>query len=217
VFEKRKDFITKHKGLFRTGEFYKIEIARKEKREKISYFKARKIPYAHATLLWNTHHTLKRQEESEKRRNTMASFAGFSGGIKGTKKKRKINVQEEEEGEDKNEKREAVLAVGKNQMHLKEEREKVEEKKLIPAMRNTFEVGTGRQRKVRACCAVVLYFFLQMHISLYISRLSFRLFVRSFVLNSRGIFALQLTSSLCNNDITTGAEFSSNRKRENGR
>lgn len=147
----------------------------------------------------------------------MASFAGFSGGIKGTKKKRKINVQEEEEGEDKNEKREAVLAVGKDQMHLKEEREKVEEKKVIPAMRNTFEVGTGRQRKVRACCAVVLYFFLQMHISLYISRLSFRLFVRSFVLNSRGIFALQLTSSLCNNDITTGAEFPSNRERENRR
>jgi hypothetical protein len=112
----------------------------------------------------------------------MASFAGFSGGIKGTKKKRKINVQEEEEeGEDKNEKREAVLAVGKDQMHLKEEREKVEEKKVIPAMRNTFEVGTGRQRKVRPCRAVVLYFFLQMHISPYISRLSFRLFVRSFV------------------------------------
>jgi hypothetical protein len=155
----------------------------------------------------------------------MASFEGFSGGIKGTKKKRKINVQEEEEGEDKNEKREAVLAVGKDKMHLKEEREKVEEKKVIPAMRNTFEVGTGRQRKVLACCAVFLYFFLQMHISLYISRLSFRLFVRSVgrfvfyfvLLNSRGIFALQLTSSLCNNDITTGAEFSSNRKRENRR
>ena len=112
----------------------------------------------------------------------MASFAGFSGGIKGTKKKKKSNVQEEEEeGEDKNEKREAVLAVGKDQMHLKEEREKVEEKKVIPAMRNTFEVGTGRQRKVRACRAVFLYFFHQMHISLYISRLSFRLFVGSFV------------------------------------
>jgi hypothetical protein len=85
----------------------------------------------------------------------MASFAGFSGGIKGMKKKRKINVQEEEEGEDKNEKGEAVLAVGKDQMHLKEEREKVEEKKVIPAMRNTFEVGTGRQRKVRPCRAVI--------------------------------------------------------------
>ena len=74
-----------------------------------------------------------------------SSFAGFSGGIKGTKKKKKINVQEEEEEKD-GEKREAVLAVGKERVHLKEE------KKSIPAMRNTFEVGTGRQRKVSACC-----------------------------------------------------------------
>ena len=80
-----------------------------------------------------------------------SSFAGFSGGIKGTKKKKKINVQEEEEEKD-GEKREAVLAVGKDRVHLKEEKKKGEEKKSIPAMRNTFEVGTGRQRKVNACC-----------------------------------------------------------------
>lgn len=79
-----------------------------------------------------------------------SSFAGFSGGIKGTKKKKKINVQEEEEEKD-GEKREAVLAVGKDRVHLKEEKKKGEEKKSIPAMRNTFEVGTGRQRKVSAC------------------------------------------------------------------
>ena len=69
----------------------------------------------------------------------MASFA-----IKGSKKKKKINVQEEEE----NEEREAVFAVGKDDARAKEERKK-EEEKIIPAMRNTFEVGTGRQRKVR--------------------------------------------------------------------
>ena len=70
----------------------------------------------------------------------MASFA-----IKGSKKKKKINVQEEEE---ENEEREAVFAVGKDDARAKEER-KNEEVKIIPAMRNTFEVGTGRQRKVR--------------------------------------------------------------------
>merc|ERR1712216_844846 len=75
-----------------------------------------------------------------------SSFAGFSGGIKGTKKKKKINVQEEEEEKD-GEKRERLIAVGKDRVHLKEEKKKGEEKKSIPAMRNTFEVWTGRQRK----------------------------------------------------------------------
>ena len=113
----------------------------------------------------------------------MASFAGFSGGIKGTKKKRKINVQEEEEeGEDKNEKREAVLAVGKDQMHLKEEREKVEEKKVIPAMRNTFEVGTGRQRKVRAFApSFFTFFFRCISLCIYLVSLFECSFVRWFV------------------------------------
>ena len=61
-----------------------------------------------------------------------SSFAGFSGGIKGTKKKKKINVQEEEEEKD-GEKREAVLAVGKDRVHLKEEKKKGEEKKVLQA------------------------------------------------------------------------------------
>ena len=177
--------------------FKAVKRENREKRKK--KFLSAQIPLHACSLFCDTHHNTHSKDRKKVRKegNTMASFAGFSGGIKGTKKKRKINVQEEEEGEDKNEKREAVLAVGKDQMHLKEEREKVEEKKVIPAMRNTFEVGTGRQRKVRPCRAVVLYFFHQMHISLYISRLSFRLFVRWFVgsffyfvlLNSRGIFA----------------------------
>ena len=41
-----------------------------------------------------------------------------------------------------------LAAVGKDDARAKEERKK-EEEKIIPAMRNTFEVGTGRQRKVR--------------------------------------------------------------------
>tara|TARA_B100001758_G_C18267412_1_gene534444 strand:+ start:115 stop:621 length:507 start_codon:yes stop_codon:yes gene_type:complete len=97
----------------------------------------------------NTHtHTHTQRKDGKM---ASSSFAGFSGGIKGTKKKKKINVQEEEEEKD-GEKREAVLAVGKDRVHLKEEKKKGEEKKSIPAMRNTFEVGTGRQRKVSACC-----------------------------------------------------------------
>ena len=60
--------------------------------------------------------------------------------------------QEEEENQRprrrREEEREAVFAVGKDDARAKEERKK-EEEKIIPAMRNTFEVGTGRQRKVR--------------------------------------------------------------------
>jgi len=111
-----------------------------------------------------------------------SSFAGFSGGIKGTKKKKKINVQEEEEEKD-GEKREAVLAVGKDRVHLKEEQKKGEEKKSIPAMRNTFEVGTGRQRKVRACCV-----FSDASVSSVFS-------IRLFLFSNRGMYFNQFVCS----------------------
>ena len=111
-----------------------------------------------------------------------SSFAGFSGGIKGTKKKKKINVQEEEEEKD-GEKREAVLAVGKDRVHLKEEKKKGEEKKSIPAMRNTFEVGTGRQRKVGACCV-----FSDASVSSVFS-------IRMFLFSNRGMYFNQFVCS----------------------
>lgn len=111
-----------------------------------------------------------------------SSFAGFSGGIKGTKKKKKINVQEEEEEKD-GEKREAVLAVGKDRVHLKEEKKKGEEKKSIPAMRNTFEVGTGRQRKVSACCV-----FSDASVSSVFS-------IRMFLFSNRGMYFNQFVCS----------------------
>ena len=136
--------------------FFENEEEKTKKRENELVKTHRPIPYfvyysiiKRSLLIKHTHtHTHTQRKDGKM---ASSSFAGFSGGIKGTKKKKKINVQEEEEEKD-GEKREAVLAVGKDRVHLKEEKKKGEEKKSIPAMRNTFEVGTGRQRKVSACC-----------------------------------------------------------------
>ena len=128
----------------------------------------------------NTHKHTHTQRKDGKMASS--SFAGFSGGIKGTKKKKKINVQEEEEEKD-GEKREAVLAVGKDRVHLKEEKKKGEEKKSIPAMRNTFEVGTGRQRKVSACCV-----FSDASVSSVFS-------IRMFLFSNRGMYFNQFVCS----------------------
>jgi hypothetical protein len=128
----------------------------------------------------NTHKNTHTQRKDGKMASS--SFAGFSGGIKGTKKKKKINVQEEEEEKD-GEKREAVLAVGKDRVHLKEEKKKGEEKKSIPAMRNTFEVGTGRQRKVSACCV-----FSDASVSSVFS-------IRMFLFSNRGMYFNQFVCS----------------------
>jgi hypothetical protein len=130
----------------------------------------------------NTHTHTHTHTQRKDGKMASSSFAGFSGGIKGTKKKKKINVQEEEEEKD-GEKREAVLAVGKDRVHLKEEKKKGEEKKSIPAMRNTFEVGTGRQRKVSACCV-----FSDASVSSVFS-------IRMFLFSNRGMYFNQFVCS----------------------
>ena len=66
---------------------------------------------------------------------------------------------------------------------LKEEQKKGEEKKSIPAMRNTFEVGTGRQRKVRACCV-----FSDASVSSVFS-------IRLFLFSNRGMYFNQFVCS----------------------
>jgi hypothetical protein len=166
--------------------FFKNEEEKTKKRENELVKTHRPIPYfvfivlLSALFSSNTHtHTHTQRKDGKM---ASSSFAGFSGGIKGTKKKKKINVQEEEEEKD-GEKREAVLAVGKDRVHLKEEKKKGEEKKSIPAMRNTFEVGTGRQRKVSACCV-----FSDASVSSVFS-------IRMFLFSNRGMYFNQFVCS----------------------
>jgi G patch domain and KOW motifs-containing protein len=88
------------------------------------------------------------------------TFNGFSGGIKGTKKKKKLNINEEDVDEGDDERnvaqrtREAILSMNKDGVQLKDDNimndknKNKEKNKIIPSMKDTFEVGTGRQRKI---------------------------------------------------------------------
>ena len=164
--------------------FLKMKKKRRKKEKTNSSKLIVQSPILFIIVLLSALFSSNRHTHTQRKDGKMASssFAGFSGGIKGTKKKKKINVQEEEEEKD-GEKREAVLAVGKDRVHLKEEKKKGEEKKSIPAMRNTFEVGTGRQRKVSACCV-----FSDASVSSVFS-------IRMFLFSNRGMYFNQFVCS----------------------